>query len=159
MDHNGDATVQIISVIFTLLIAAAVVWSLRSGKLKLAPGETVIAKIYANCPQIRFGGLIVAGSASDGRLILTSHRIVFTNPREGKVGLSVNRDQILSIAKGAKGPMMTLELGYKTPKGKPKSASFVQVASIPTVAIDPSRELPIGMFIDRINAWREGRAA
>jgi hypothetical protein len=156
---NGDQVGQIVGVIFTLLIGFAVYWSLRGGKLKLVPGETRVAQIYANCPQHRFGGLIIAGSPGDGKLVLTNQRLIFSNPTEGKVAYSVAPAQILSVAKGQKGPMMTLELGYKDAKGRPKSLSFTQLASLPTVAIDPKREMPIGIFIDKVMAWREGRAA
>ncbi|HUS30908.1 MAG TPA: hypothetical protein VMZ53_20500 [Kofleriaceae bacterium] len=159
MDGNADKIGQIVGIVITGLIGFGVYWSLRGGKLKLAPGETRIAYIYANWPGHRFGGLIVAGSPSDGKLVLTTQRLIFTNPTEGKVALAVTVNEIQSVAKGSKGPLMTLELGYKTPKGKLKSASFTQVLSNPTIAIDPKRELPIGMFIDKITAWREGRAA
>jgi hypothetical protein len=159
MDNDADKFGQIIGIIITALIGFGVYWSLRGGKLKMEPGESRLAYIYANWPAHRFGGLTVAGSPSDGKLVLTTHRLIFTNPREGKVALSVTKEQIQSLAKGSKGPMMTLELGYKDAKGKMKTASFTQVLSNPTIAIDPKRELPIGMFVDKVMAWREGRAA
>ena len=159
MDKDADTIGQVIGIAITALIGFGVWWSLRGGKVKLVPGEQKLAHIYANTPNHRFGGLIVAGSPGDGKLILTNQRLIFSNPREGKMAFYVAPAQILSVAKGQKGPMMTLELGYKDAKGKPRSATFTQLASVPTVAIDPTREMPIGMFIDRVIAWREGRAA
>lgn len=159
--HHDNSTAemmgQIVGVLFLALIGFAVYWSVRRGSFKLGPGEIRLSAIYANCPQHRFGGLVIAGSPSDGKLVLTSERLLFTNLLEGKVGIAVPKDQILSIAKGSKGPLMTLELGYTDAKGKPRTATFTQIAHAATVAIDPKRELPIGMFIDKLNAWREGR--
>jgi hypothetical protein len=154
---SADDVGTYIGILITALIGLAVWWSVRGGGLKLAVGEHQLAQIYANCPQHRFGGLIVAGSPSDGKLVLTSQRLVFTNPTGGNIGIVVPKDQILSISKGSKGPLMTLELGYKDAKGRPRSASFTQLAHASTVAIDPTRELPLGMFIDKLSAWREGR--
>jgi hypothetical protein len=159
MDNGADNAAQIVGIIITALLGFAVYWSLRGGSLKLAPGETRTAYIYANWPAHRFGGLIVAGSPSDGKLVLTSQRLIFTNPTEKKVALEVTREQIQSVAKGQKGPIMTLELGYKDKKGKLRTASFTQVLTNPTIAIDPKRELPLGVFVDKVMAWREGRAA
>ena len=160
MQHDNSTAEmmgQVVGVLFLGLIGFAVWWSVRRGTLKFFPDEIRLSAIYANCPQHRFGGLIVAGSPNDGRLVLTSHRLIFTNLQEAKIGFAVPKEQILSIAKGSKGPLMTLELGYKDAKGKPRTASFTQIAHAATVAIDPKRELPIGMFIDKLNAWREGR--
>ena len=152
---NADAVGQLIGIAFTALIGFGVWWSLRGGKLKLVPGEQKIAHIYANTPNHRFGGLIVAGSPGDGKLILTNQRLIFSNPREGKMAFYVAPAQITAIAKGQKGPMMTLDLSYKDARGKPKRAIFTQLASVTTVAIDPTREMPIGIFIDKVIAWRD----
>ena len=101
---------QVIGVIFIALIGFAVWWSVRGGKLKLAAGEVRLAAIYGNCPQHRFGGLVITGSPSDGRIVLTNQRLIFTNLQEAKVGFAVAKGQILSVTKGSKGPLMTLEL-------------------------------------------------
>jgi hypothetical protein len=154
---SADDVGTFIGLLFTAGLGLAVWWAVRAKSLKLAVGELQLAQIYANCPQHRFGGLIIAGSPSDGKLVLTSQRLIFTNPSGGSVGIVVAKDQIMSVAKGSKGPLMTLELGYKDAKGRPRSASFTQIAHSSTVAIDPARELPIGMFIDKVSAWREGR--
>jgi hypothetical protein len=156
---NSEVIGQVVGVVIMALIGFGVWWSLRGGKLKLVPGEQRIAYIYANCPQHRFGGLIVAGSASDGKLILTNQRLLFCSPNEGKVGFYVAPAQITAAVKGTNGPMMTLDLTYQNAKGKPKRVIFTQVAAIPTLAIDPAREMPIGMFIDKVEAWRRGAAA
>src|SRR4051794_38781946 len=116
MHDNSDAIGQFVGVLFLALIGFGVWWSLRGGKLKMVPGEQRIAYIYANCPQHKFGGLIVAGSASDGKLILTNQRLLFTSPNEGKLGFYVAPAQITSIVKGSKGPMMTLDLTYNNAK-------------------------------------------
>lgn len=139
-------------------------WAIRGSsggkKVELLPAEVRISDIYAECKQIKFGGLVAVGAVNQGRLILTNQRLMFTNPHEKKLGISLAPNQILTMTKGAKGPLMTLELDYMPLGGKkPKHLTFTQLGAIPGVKIDPKAQLPIGMFIDRLLAWKAERAA
>ncbi|HTL38425.1 MAG TPA: hypothetical protein VL326_35085 [Kofleriaceae bacterium] len=128
-------------------------------KLTLLPGEYVVRHIFAECKQIRWSGFVTVGGVNQGKLLLTNQRLIYANPSMTKQGFAVTRQQIQQIHKNMASPMR-LELTYLAPNGKPKYATFMQLAGgISGVKIDPSKELPIGMFIDQLSAWREGRAA
>jgi hypothetical protein len=75
------------------------------------------------------------------------------------MAFSLGPVQIVAIQKGTKGPLMTLELDYLVQPGKPKHLTFTQLGAIPGVKIDPKAQLPIGMFIDKLIAWKAERAA
>ncbi|HSD88182.1 MAG TPA: hypothetical protein VLB44_11730 [Kofleriaceae bacterium] len=146
----GFAVIAVVGVV----VVFAVLRSTRGKKLEMMPGEARVAEIYAETPSIKYGGFIAIGSANHGKLILTDRRLIFTNPNEQQLGFSLGPKQILTATKGTKGPMMTLDLTYTLPNGAQKRASFVQLGAIPGVKIDPTRQLPIGMFIDKLTAWR-----
>lgn len=157
---------QAVGTIIGIGLAGFLIWwaihgaSGGSKKVELLPAEVRIADIYAECKQIKFGGLVAVGAVNHGRLILTNQRLMFTNPHEKKLGISLAPNQILTIQKGAKGPMMTLELDYMPLGGKKqKHLTFLQLGASPGLKIDPKAQLPIGMFIDRLLAWKAERAA
>lgn len=156
---------QVVGTIIGLGLAGFLIWWAIRGssggkKLEMLPAEVRIADIFAECKQIKFGGLVAVGSVHHGRLILTNQRLMFTNPHEKRLGISLAPNEILSIQKGTKGPMMTLELDYLPLGGKKqKHLTFVQLGAIPGMKIDPKAQLPIGMFIDRLLAWKAERAA
>jgi hypothetical protein len=156
---------QVVGTLIGLGLAGLLVWWAIRGtkggkKLELLAAEVRIADIYAECKQIKFGGFVAVGAVNQGRLILTNQRLLYTNPHEKRLGLALLPSHILTITKGSKGPMMTLELDYMPPGGKsPKHLTFMQLGAIPGVKIDPKAQLPIGMFIDRLLAWKAERAA
>lgn len=126
----------------------------KTGPIVMLHDETRVAEIFALCKDLKYGGVLFAGNVHDGKLILTNRRLIHTNPNGQRVGLVLLRDQIIQIAKGREGPLMTLELDYRTPRmKKPKHTRFLQVSSSP--GIDPRQELPIGMFIDKLLAWKQ----
>lgn len=155
---------QVTGYIIGVGIAALLIWwairGTRGGKkLEMLAAEVRITDIYAECPQIKFGGLVAVGSVHQGRLILTNQRLIFTNPHEKRMAIHLGPAQIVTIQKGTKGPLMSLELDYLMQPGKPKHLTFTQLGAIPGVKIDPKTQLPIGMFIDRLLAWKAERAA
>jgi hypothetical protein len=155
---------QVVGTIIGIGLAAFFIWwavrGTRGGKkLEMLAAEVRIADIYAECKQIKFGGLVAVGSVHQGRLILTDQRLIFTNPHEKRMAVHLGPMQIVSIQKGMKGPLMTLELDYLVQPGKAKHLTFTQLGAIPGVKIDPKAQLPIGMFIDRLLAWKAERAA
>jgi hypothetical protein len=155
---------QVTGYIIGIAIAGFFIWwairGTRGGKkLEMLAAEVRIADIYAECPQIKFGGLVAVGSVHQGRLILTNQRLIFTNPHEKRMAIHLGPMQIVTIQKGTKGPLMSLELDYLAQPGKPKHLTFTQLGAIPGVKIDPKAQLPIGMFIDRLLAWKAERAA
>ena len=154
---SPETVSQIIGAVFVSLIGLLVVLSMRGKKLVLAGDEKKLARIFAETKQLKFGGFMIVGSPYEGQLSLTNKRLVYTNPSEQKTSFSLGPTDITSIAKGQKGTIMSLELSYTDAKGKPRRASFRQLAAITGMNIDPTKELPIGMFIDRVMAWREGR--
>lgn len=53
---------------------------------------------------------------------------------------------------------MTLELDYTPPKAKrPKHVTFVQIGGVGGMLqyVDASKQMPIGMFIDKLLAWKQ----
>lgn len=156
---SDESLGQLVGVVIMAVIGLFIFLSMRGKKVTLQPGEARQAEIYAETNEIKFGGFILVGSPKMGKLILTDQRLLYTNPQEQKLGFSLGPKQINSAVKGTRGPMMTLELTYTLPNGKPKRAIFVQLGAVPGVNIDPTRQLPIGMFIDKLTAWRESRLA
>ena len=152
----------VLGVLFGVGLWSFIIWALLRGnassKFVPLPNETRIAAINAQCKDLKYGGFIIIGTPHDGKLILTNLRLVHTNVKESKTGLVLFRDQITSIVKGSDGPLMTLDLTYQTPKmKKPKRSRFLQVSSIS--GGDMRQQLPIGMFIDKLIAWKAERAA
>lgn len=156
----GQVTGYIIGIGLAIFFIWWAIRGTRGGKkLEMFTGEVRIAEIYAECKQIKFGGLVAVGSVHQGKLILTNQRLIFTNPHEKRMAIHLAAAQIVSIQKGTKGPLMTLELDYLMQPGKPKHLTFTQLGAIPGVKIDPKAQLPIGMFIDKLLAWKAERAA
>ncbi len=152
----------VIGLLLVLAMWGFIIWALLRGRASAKfvplPDEQRIAFINAQCKDIKYGGFIVVGTPHDGKLILTNFRLVHTNVKESKVGLVVFRDQISDITKGSDGPLMTLDLTYQTPQmKKPKRTRFLQVSSVS--GVDMRQQLPIGMFIDKLIAWKAERAA
>lgn len=150
----------LIPVVLTFCVLGLVAWLLgrhtikRTGRIVLLQGEERVAEIFAQCKELTYGGAVFRGTAHDGRLLLTTRRLIHTNTLGDRVGLVLLRNHIHSIAKGKHGPLMSLELDYQTPGMKaPKHARFIQVTSMP--GMDPSQQLPIGMFIDKLLAWKQ----
>jgi hypothetical protein len=152
--------VSLIPVVLTFGVFAFVLWFLKrgyvgkTGPIVMLHDEVRVAEIFALCKDIKYGGVVFAGNVHDGKLILTNRRLIHTNTNGQRVGLVLLRDQIIQIAKGKDGPLMTLELDYQTPRMKAaKHSQFLQVTS--GSGIDPRHELPIGMFIDKLLAWKQ----
>jgi hypothetical protein len=151
---------ELIPIALMFGVFAFVLWFLKrgyvgkTGPLVMLNDEVRVAEIFALCKDIKYGGVAFAGNVHDGKLILTNRRLIHTNTNGQRVGLVLLRDQISQIAKGKDGPLMTLELDYQTPRMKaPKHSRFVQVTSMSKV--DLRQELPIGMFIDKLLAWKQ----
>jgi hypothetical protein len=146
-----------------LAIAFVLIWvarraATRQAKVALEPGEQRVADIFVETKQITWGGLTLFGSPYDGKLILTTERLIYANANERKTGFVLARDAITAIRKGADGPRMTLELDYMPAKGnKPKHVRFVQIGGIGGMLqyVDASKQMPIGMFIDKLLVWKQ----
>jgi hypothetical protein len=155
--------VSLLPVLLMFAIFSVVWWlhtrgTVKGGKLVMLPNEIHIAEIVAQAKGIKYSGFVFVGTPSDGKLLLTNLRLIHKNVKGDKVGLVLFRDHIQQIAKGKDGPLMTLELDYQTPQmKKPKHIRFLQISSVS--GLDPRQQLPIGMFIDRLLAWKAERAA
>lgn len=148
----------VLAILFVVGLWGFIIWALLRGnaraKLVMLPDEVRVAGISAHCTDMRYGGFRLVGTPHDGKLILTNLRLIHTDVREKKVGLVLLRNHIIQIAKGSKGPLMTLELDYQTANmTKPKHSRFLQMSSMSVV--DARQQLPIGMFIDKLLAWKQ----
>lgn len=150
-------------VVFALMVAGLLFWLARrqatkKSKLALLPDEQRVADMYVETKQISWGGMTLFGSPWEGKLILTTERLIYTNPNEAKTAFAVSRDAITKIVKGTSGAQMTLELEYLPPNAKkPKQARFVQLGGVGGMLqyVDGSKQIPIGMFIDKLLAWKQ----
>src|SRR5512141_3070868 len=106
---SDESLGQLVGVFIMGLIGLFIFLSMRGKKVTLQPGEARQAEIYAETNEIKFGGFILVGSPKMGKLILTDQRLLYTNPQEQKLGISLGPKQINSAVKGTRGPMMTLE--------------------------------------------------
>lgn len=150
-------------IVLVLLFAGLLFWLARrqatkKPKLALLADEKRVADIFVETKQISWGGMTLFGSPWEGKLILTTDRLIYANPNEQKTGFAVSRDAITKIEKGTSGALMTLELEYMPPNAKkPKQARFIQVGGVGGMLqyVDGSKQMPMGMFIDKLLTWKQ----
>lgn len=153
----------IITGVILTIVTVSLFWLARraargKSKLVLLPDEQCVADIFVETKQVTWGGLTLFGSPYEGKLILTTHRVLYTNPNERKIAFALGSNDITKLEKGARGAQMTLELEYTPPKAKqPKRVTFVQIGGVGGMLqyVDASKQMPIGMFIDKLLAWKQ----
>jgi hypothetical protein len=137
------------------------------GALDLAPDEDRILQMFARTRDFKFRGFMVSGSAYDGKLVLTSSRLVYTTYDEKRVGATFSPEQVLAIETGKHGfpvKFPSLTLTYRPVSGSPASRA---TWSRPGVTMGPPGHLitetgesaTVEEFVARLREWKDAAGA
>ncbi|MDI6792880.1 MAG: hypothetical protein QME81_08455 [bacterium] len=126
---TADIINSIVTIAAFVLAAIIIIIAARMGRkaikepkgIKVEAGETRIGEMYGKTRDITLGGFTAAGSALEGKLILTNKRLVYGRYDEKGIVLSLEPKDVLSIEVGQKGLLIkspTLKVTYTPKKGK-----------------------------------------
>jgi hypothetical protein len=154
-------TVRSLTVIGVVAIVALFAWLARrrmaSASLALAPHETRLGEMWGTSRDVTFGGLVLAGDATTGKLVLTSDRLLWVRLDERKIALALHRGDIDKVDVVKK----SLAVQYRVPgKKKPKTLTVARIdgASGPgfTQSFEAVKNAPLDGFAASIESWRAG---
>jgi len=140
-------------------IVALFAWLARrrmaSGSLALAPDETRIGEMWGTSRDVTFGGLVLAGDSTTGKLVLTSDRLLWARLDERKIALALHRGDVERVELVKKG----LAVHYRVPgKKKPRTLTVARIdgASGPglTQSFQAAKNAPLDGFAASIESWR-----
>lgn len=161
-------TITVIAVGAILLLFS---WLARrrmaNAKLTLPAGEQRLGEMWGRSRDVTFGGLVLAGDATTGKVVLTSRRLLWVRLDEKKIGLALGRDDLERIevaAKGFVGKEPALVVHYRIPgKKKPRKITFTRIEAASGPGLNQSfgnAENPsIEAFAATVDRWRAVSAA
>ena len=100
----------------------------RPKAISLDPDERRIGEMYAKTRDVTLGGFTAAGSAIEGKVILTSKRLIYTRYDEKRHAFAIGPNDLISVEVGEKGFLKktpTLRIAFsRGPRRKPKVVTW-----------------------------------
>lgn len=130
-----------------------------TGKV-LQLGEQKLGEIYCTTRDITFKGFMVAGSALEGKLMLTNNRLIYSTYDEKKTGLSLSAEDVSNIKIGEKGLLdktTTVTLAYvdkRKNKSKSVTFKFPEKASNQSFGKEYKNPQSIETFLKLLLSWK-----
>jgi hypothetical protein len=100
--------------------------SLKTKMLKLETGEERLGEMFAKTRDLNFRGFLLSEYGREGKIVLTTKRLIYCTYDEKKVALSICPDEILELKIGQSGRFVkypSLKLRYKI-TGKDKVVTW-----------------------------------
>jgi hypothetical protein len=158
-----------LDVVAILLVAVvfAVFWRIAhqrkrgidaGGPLAIAADERRVAEIVVETRDICFGGQRLLRTGHFGKLILTNQRLYYTDIKEKSLALALAPAAMISALRGRDGNTTRLVLTYRNRQGTATRVHFAQAPGVQVSLFefhDASQQMPIAMFLDRLEGWME----
>jgi len=100
----------------------------RPKRISLDPDERRIGEMYGKTRDVTLGGFTAAGSAIEGKVILTSKRLIYMRYDEKKHAFAIEPNELISVQVGEKGFLKktpTLSISFtRGPRRKPKVVTW-----------------------------------
>jgi hypothetical protein len=92
-----------IVVFIIILVRKSFEKSLKTKMLQLETGEERLGEMYVKTRDLNFRGFLLSEYGRDGKLVLTTKRLIYCTYDEKKIALSIPPDEILELKIGQPG--------------------------------------------------------
>ena len=165
--------VNLIGCLGAMVAFVMVIWWRRRAmqipkQVSLAPDERRLGEMYGKPQSLTIRGLIAIGSLSEGKLVLTSKRLIYTSYNEKRHAFAITPSDLLSVEVREGGLLIEkprLRISFsRGPKKKPTTLTWrvperVTVAGNPIVFVsDKSWDNPntAATFAALLEKWKAG---